>query len=316
MRTQPGAATGSSARGALCATATVAVLLCACTAPPRPAIVYLTDFGLADGAVAAMKGVARGVDRSLALEDLTHQIPPFDVWQAAYRLHQTAPYWPAGTVFVSVVDPGVGTDRRAVVARDRDGRLYVTPDNGTLTLLATDGAITDVRLLDTTVVRRAGSESSHTFHGRDVYSFVAARLAAGNVAFDDVGGLAPIESLVRLDVPRALVERTDRGLRATGFVPVLDVQYGNVWTNLRVAALEAAGLTIGRTLTVRIQEEGTTAFSGEMPFVRTFGDVPDGAPLAYTNSLGNLAFACNLGSFAQRHSIGSGPRWTVIVETK
>ena len=295
--------------------ASLLACLCACTAP-RPAIVFQTDFGLADGAVAAMKGVARGVDPALVLGDLTHEIPPFDVWQAAYRLHQTAPYWPPGTVFVSVVDPGVGTDRRAVVARDRDGRVYVTPDNGTLTLLATDGAITDVRVLDTTVVRRAGSESSHTFHGRDVFSFVAARLAAGIVAFDNVGSVAPVESLVQLQMPDADVLPNTNGFVATGFVPVLDVQYGNVWTNLPIAALEAAGLTIGRRLTVRIQDGGTEVFRGEMSFVRTFGDVPDGEPLAYVNSLGNLAFALNLGSFAQQHRIGSGPRWTVIVETK
>jgi len=290
-------------------------LLITCAAPRR-AVVYQTDFGLADGAVSAMKGVARGVDPGLALEDLTHEIPPFDIWQAAYRLHQTAPYWPAGTVFVSVVDPGVGTERAAVVARDRDGRLYVTPDNGTLTLLLGDGAIDAVRVLDTSKVRRAGSEDSHTFHGRDVFSFVAAQLAAGALAFEQLGAAAPVENLVCLPVPHADVQRTGDHLRATGFVPVLDVQYGNVWTNLPIAKLEQNGLTIASTLRVRIQHDGKDVFSGEMPYVRTFGDVAEGKPLAYGNSLGNLAFALNLGSFAQQHQIGSGPQWLVVVDAK
>ena len=287
-------------------------LLAACASPPS-AVVYQTDFGLADGAVAAMKGVALGVDAHLVLADLTHEIPPFDIWQAAYRLHQTAPFWPPGTVFVSVVDPGVGTDRRAVVARDREGRLYVTPDNGTLTLLAEGNAIDAVRVLDTTRVRRAGSETSHTFHGRDVFSFVAAQLAAGTLAFTDVGEPVPTTSLCRLEHPKAQVRKVGDRMVATGFVPVLDVQFGNVWTNLDAATLRAASLDLGDQLTVRVQRDGTEVFVGTMPFARTFGDVGEGQPLAYSNSLGNLAFALNLGSFAAKHGIGAGPRWTVVV---
>jgi S-adenosylmethionine hydrolase len=294
----------------------VAIALTACSSAPRRAVVYQTDFGLADGAVSAMKGVAHGVDARLVLADLTHEIPPFDIWQAAYRLHQTAPYWPAGTVFVSVVDPGVGTERAAIVARDRDGRLYVTPDNGTLTLLLADGAITGARVLDTAKVRRPGSEGSHTFHGRDVFSFVAAQLAAGAQSFEQVGDGRPVADLVKLPVPEAVLMRTGGGFVAKGFVPVLDVQYGNVWTNLPVAALEGAGLTIGRTLSVRITNGRDTVFAGTMPFVRTFGDVAQGQPLAYGNSLGSLAFALNLGSFAQQHKVGSGPQWFVVVEAK
>jgi S-adenosylmethionine hydrolase len=284
--------------------------LAAC-ASPRPAVVYQTDFGLADGAVAAMKGVAIGVDASLTLVDLTHEIPPFDIWQAAYRLHQTAPFWPASTVFVSVVDPGVGTDRRAIVGRDRDGRLYVTPDNGTLTLLTNE--LDAARVLDTTRVRRPGSETSHTFHGRDVFSFVAAQLAAGQLAFAAVGDDAPVASLVRLEVPGTSVRTVAARLEATGFVPVLDVQYGNVWTNLDPATLQQAGIDVGDRIVVRISNGTQPVFAGEMPFVRTFGDVREGDPLAYSNSLGNLAFALNLGSFASKHGISAGPQWTVVV---
>ena len=116
----------------------IASLLLAVPLPlaAQDALVLQTDFGLSEGSVAEMKGVAFRVSRSIPMFDLTHLIPPFDILEAAVRLRQTVPVWPAGTVFVSVVDPGVGTARRAVVARTRRGHLIVTPDNGTLTLVA------------------------------------------------------------------------------------------------------------------------------------------------------------------------------------
>jgi S-adenosylmethionine hydrolase len=89
---------------------------------PKGVVVYQSDFGLKDGAVSAMHGVAFTVDPGLRLEDLTHEIPPFNIWEGAYRLNTTAPYWPAGTVFVSVVDPGVGTERKSVVLKTTSGR--------------------------------------------------------------------------------------------------------------------------------------------------------------------------------------------------
>ena len=147
------------------------------------ALVLQTDFGMADGAVSAMYGVALGVSPALRICDLTHEIPPYDVWEASYRLIQTIAYWPAGTVFVSVVDPGVGTDRRSVVARTAGGRYVVTPDNGTLTHVKRMMGIAEVRLIDETVNRLAGSAQSYTFYGRDVYAYTGARLAAGIIDF-------------------------------------------------------------------------------------------------------------------------------------
>src|ERR1700730_10086550 len=124
--------------------------LCACIfffacSKPENAIVFQTDYGLKDGAVNAMKGVAISVDKDLKLYDLTHEIPPYDVWEAGYRLYQSAPFWPKGTVFVSVVDPGVGTKRRSVVLKSRSGHYFVSPDNGTLTLVSDDLGIEAIR---------------------------------------------------------------------------------------------------------------------------------------------------------------------------
>jgi S-adenosylmethionine hydrolase len=150
-------------------------------------IVFQSDFGLKDGAVSVMKGVAMSVSAELRLFDLTHEIPAFNIWEAAVRLQQTVPYWPAGTVFVSVVDPGVGTSRNALVAKTRTGQFIVTPDNGTLTLIAGSPGIAGIRIIDQTVNRRENSDGSYTFEGRDVFAYTAARLAAGVITFGEVG---------------------------------------------------------------------------------------------------------------------------------
>src|SRR6201996_6379898 len=117
-------------------------------------VVYQSDFGLKDGAVSEMKGVAMTVSPDLKLFDLTHEIPAYNIWEAAYRLGQTVRYWPKGTVFVSVVDPGVGTSRKSVVMKTRTGQFIVTPDNGTLTLIAETLGLDQIREIDETVNRR------------------------------------------------------------------------------------------------------------------------------------------------------------------
>lgn len=275
---------------------------------PNGIVVYQSDFGLKDGAVSAMHGVALSVDRDLVLEDLTHEIPAFNIWEAAYRLNTTAPYWPAGTVFVSVVDPGVGTDRKSVVLLTDSGHYFVTPDNGTLTLVADSLGVAAVREIDEAVNRLANSEESYTFHGRDVYSYTGARLASGTITFEEVGGELPADVL-RLDYQKPVA---DAGA-ISGAIPILDVQYGNVWTNIdrdTFAKLEAEK---GQPLAVRIYNGEDLAYEGTMPFATTFGDVPQGDPLAYLNSVNNLSFAINWGDFAGTHGVSSGPDWRVEV---
>jgi len=275
---------------------------------PNGVIVYQTDFGLKDGAVSAMRGVAVSVDPTLRLEDLTHEIPAFDIWQGAYRLNTTAPYWPPGTVFVSVVDPGVGTDRRSIVLKSRSGHYFVSPDNGTLTLVAQNLGIEGVREIDESRYRRPGSEQSYTFHGRDVYSYTAAHLASGQTSFADIGPELPAE-VVTIDYQKPQLE----GDMVAGNIPILDVQFGNVWTNIDRATFEQLGVEMGAELEVRIFNEDAEVFEGAIPYVSTFGDVPEGEPLLYMNSVDNLSAAINWGDFAGTHGIGSGPAWRIEV---
>ena len=210
-------------------------------------IVLETDFGLKDGAVAAMKGVVLGVDRGLILHDLSHEIPPFDIWAGAYQLDITMPYWPKGTVFVAVIDPGVGTERGAVVARTGTGQYVVGPDNGLLTLVAEHYGIEAVRRIDETKHRLLGSEKSYTFHGRDVFSYAAAKLAGGIITFEEVGPVLPGD-VVRLPYTKA----TFMDGVATGMVPSLDVNFGNVWTNIDRETFAGLGVEQGQQVRVRI----------------------------------------------------------------
>src|SRR5471032_1377020 len=188
-------------------------------------LVLMTDFGTADGAVSAMHGVAYGVDPNLNVSDLTHQIPDYDIWLGAYRLYQTANYWPQGTVFVSVIDPGVGTSRKSVVLKTKGGRYFVGPDNGLFTLIAERDGVAELREIDEKVNRRAGSGESYTFHGRDVYAYVGARLASGTISYEQVGPSLPVESVIKIPYQKAAL--SDGKLR--GIIPVLDIKYGNVW---------------------------------------------------------------------------------------
>ena len=160
----------------------------ACAGAADSALVIQTDFGTKDGAVAAMKGVAVGVDPHLPIFDLSHENTPYDIWEAAYRLKQSAPFWPAGTVFVSVVDPGVGTERASIVLQTKSGHYFVGPDNGTWTLVAEELGIAAVRRIDEKLNRRAGSEKSYTFHGRDIYAYTGARLASGRITVGKSNG--------------------------------------------------------------------------------------------------------------------------------
>src|SRR5215470_9978573 len=269
-------------------------------------VVFQSDFGLKDGAVSAMKGVAMGVSADLKLFDLTHEIPAYNIWEAAYRLQQTVEFWPAGTVFVSVVDPGVGTNRKSVVLKTNSGHFIVTPDNGTLTLVAQSLGIAELREIDEAVNRRKGSEKSYTFHGRDVYAYTAARLAAGVITFEQVGPALP-KQVVSIPFQKAKFKDG----KITGTIAILDIQYGNIWTNIPEDVFKQLDLGIGDSVKVTIYHNNIKKYEGKMPYVETFGSVAKNKPLLYLNSLMQVAFALNMGNFSEVHHIYSGNDWSV-----
>ena len=273
-------------------------------------LVFQTDFGLVDGAVSAMYGVAYCVHPELKIHDLTHDITPYNIWEASYRLIQTLEYWPENTVFVSVVDPGVGSDRKSVVARTNTGRYIVTPDNGTLTHVLRMEGICEVREIDEHINRLPRSGDSYTFHGRDVYAYTGARLASGIIDFEGVGPKLDVKDLNILPIVEPYLD----GKAVHGTIDILDVRFGSLWTNIPRELFLKTGIQYGDRVSITIENETRTVYRNIILFARSFADVYVGEALAYVNSLDCVAVAINQGSFARAYNIGTGNSWSICIE--
>ncbi len=273
-------------------------------------LVYQTDFGLVDGAVSAMYGVAYSVNPQLRIHDLTHDITPFNIWEASYRLIQTINYWPVNTVFVSVVDPGVGSDRKSVVVKTNSGRYIVTPDNGTLTHVIRLEGIEAVREIDENINRLPRSGESYTFHGRDVYAYTGARLASGIIDFEGVGPELPVDSLTSLPIVEPRIE----GSAVCGTIDVLDVRFGSLWTNIPRTMFLETGIQYGDRVSITIENDTRCVYRNIILYAKSFAEVYVGEALAYVNSLDCVAVAINQGSFARAYNIGTGNSWRIRIE--
>lgn len=272
-------------------------------------LVIQTDFGISDGAVSAMYGVAISVDPSLRVFDLTHDIPQYNIWEASYRLYQTMIYWPENTVFISVVDPGVGSDRLSVVVKTKENHYIVTPDNGTLTHIKQSIGIVEARIIDETVNRLPRSGESYTFHGRDVYAYTGARLASGVITFEEVGPKIDVDNIIELYKPQP--KYTENVI--SGTIDILDVRFGNLWTNIDRSFFTQAEIKYGDNLEVTINNNDIQVYKNKMTFGRSFADSHLGEPLLYVNSVDKLGIALNQGSFAKAHNIGTGANWKIEV---
>lgn len=270
-------------------------------------LVFQSDFGLVDGAVSAMKGISYKVCPDLVISDITHDIPTFNVWEASYRLFQTINYWPEHTVFVSVVDPGVGSARKSVVAKLKGNKYIVTPDNGTLTHLTIMGEILEVREIDESVNRLEGSEDSHTFHGRDVYAYTGARLASNVIDFKGVGKTYSINDVVLLDVKEPFMHNNT----LTGSIDILDIRFGSLWTNISSKFFQKNGFTFGDKLYVKIMYRDRVLYNNIVTFGKSFSEVNIGETIIYVNSLDHIALAINQGNFSRAYNIETGINWII-----
>jgi S-adenosylmethionine hydrolase len=271
------------------------------SAQQPPTVVFMTDFGIIDDSVALCKGVMYGIAPNLRIVDITHQVTPYSIRDGARYLFGASPYFPAGTVFVVVIDPGVGSSRKAVVVKSKRGQFFVLPDNGLMTLVEDRDGIDGIREI-TNPEWMVGARISSTFHGRDIFSPVGAHLARGD-DWTQVGPVVP--NLIRLDMKSATLD--DRGL--SGEVIALDGPFGNLVTNISAEDFEKLGYRHGDRVKATI-----AGHEMAMAFVRTFSDVPLKQPLLYIDSRGRASFAVNQGNFATAYGIQ--PPQTIFIPRK
>lgn len=257
-----------------------------------PTVVFMTDFGVVDDSVAICKGVMYMVAPEIRIVDLTHQVTPYSVLDGARFLYGASPYYPGGTVFVVVIDPGVGSTRKAVVVKSKRGQYFVLPDNGLITLVQDRDGLEAAREI-TNRDWMIGAALSSTFHGRDVFSPAGAHLAHGQ-DWTQVGPEMDVHSLVRLKLGHAKLD--ERGL--TGEVFAEDGPFGNLVTNISGEDFLKLGYGPGQTVQVTLGNAKV-----DVPFFRTFSDVPLNKPLLYIDSRGHMGFAINQGNFAATYKI-------------
>jgi len=278
----------------------------------KPILVFQTDFTYKESSVCAMYGVVKSVDRELEIMDGTHEIPQYDIWSASYRLFQSMRFWPEGTIFVSVVDPGVGTLRKACVAKTADGYFVVSPDNGTLTHLKRWVGITDIREIDETANRLKGknTEGTSVFHGRDLFGFCAAKLASGLITYEQVGPRYSIDAIVTLPIQEPKLEKG----KIKGIFEIGDPNFGNLWTNIPLSLFTEADFSYGDHLNLTIRHEGRIVFAEKVLFHKSFGFAKKGENIIYNNELMKVSVAISQGSFCKRYNLDFGPEWEVEFE--
>ncbi|MEM7023011.1 MAG: SAM-dependent chlorinase/fluorinase [Pseudomonadota bacterium] len=272
-------------------------------------IVLQSDKGTRQGAVAQMKGVALTVDPKLQIVDSTHEIVPFNVWEAAQRLSMTVPFFPAGTVFVSAVDNGPLEERRAVVMLTESGHLIATPDNGSLTLVAESLGVEQVREIEASREISPGASDYYTYLARDIFAQAAAELASGQRGFERIG-----PSLDSAYVALTLEPATAADGVVTGTVSLVHEPFGNLWTNIDGATFDKLNADYGDKLEVTITEGDRIADQHTVAYVAAYPDVAPGDPLVLLNNVGNMSLALSFGNFAQAFDIGTGPAWRIQFE--
>lgn len=273
-------------------------------------LVLQSDFGLVDGAVSAMIGVALQEEPTLGVHHLTHDITPYNIFEASYRLFQTIEYWPEGTTFVSVVDPGVGSKRKSVVALTSHNQYIVTPDNGTLSYIKKHVGVVAVREISEVANRRANTEHSYTFHGRDVYAYTGAKLASGHISFEEVGPELSVEDIVELPVVETVVEDN----QVKGSVDILDVRFGSLWTSITREEFYSLSPDYDQRFEVTIYNNDMLVYQNQVTYGKSFADVRIGQPILYINSLYRVGLAINQGSFAKAYNVGVGPQWHIEIK--
>ena len=272
-------------------------------------LVFQTDFTYKEGAVAAMYGVVKSVDIDIEIITATHEIPQYDTWSASYRLYQYIDFWPKGTIFVSVVDPGVGTSRRACVAKTKNGYYIVTPDNGTLTHVDHYFGIEEVRVIDETVNRlhREDNGAVSIFHGRDLFGYCAARLASGIISYEEVGPAYDVNEIVRHEICEAKIFDD----RIEGMFEINDPNFGNLWTNVLLNDFKKM-FNMGENVHTVIYKNEEIVFDEKIPYFDSFGKAKAGCVMIYNNEINKMGLAEVTGNLCEDHHLSYGEEYKVV----
>lgn len=275
----------------------------------KPCIVWQTDFSLDWPFVATMKGVCKQVDASLECVDSTHTIEKFNVLEASQQLNYVEPFWPKGTVFVSVVDPGVGTPRKASVALLKDGNYVITPDNGTLTHMYYNIGIEAIREIDETKNRYQGTESVSVFHGRDLFAYTAAKLASGQITFEEVGESYSLDDIVLLDYEYLKADVKNEDIQ--GIVSNVSDPFGSIVFNVLTEDFNRVGYHEGDMIHIVLENEQGVYFDENVLYAQSFGFVDIGQPVIFNSSSNYISIGLNQGSFKDVYQVKAGLQWKV-----
>ena len=271
------------------------------SAPRKPTIVFMTDFGTANDAVAICKAVIAGIAPDARITDITHQVTPFQIEEASRFLYGVTPYYPAGTVFLVVVDPGVGTSRKAIIVKTKKGQFFVLPDNGLVSAVVDRDGLAGAREITNQSWMIQAAVSS-TFHGRDIFSPAAAHLAE---SWDYTIAGPEVPQLVRLTPKTPSIE--DKGV--TGDVIGLDDPFGSLITDITREDFEKLGYALDDKVAVQINKKPVT-----LPYVKTFMNVAVGDSLLYIDSRGRVAIAVNQGNYSKKFAVE--PPATIFIPKK
>ncbi|MBQ1467376.1 MAG: SAM-dependent chlorinase/fluorinase [Solobacterium sp.] len=274
----------------------------------KPLIVFQTDFGIGGGS--AMRGTCLKVDPELKVYDANHTIEKFNVRAAGRSLRMLVPYWPSGTIFVSVVDPGVGTSRRASIALLKNGSYVVTPDNGTLTPLLENPGIEQIRVIDETRNRLKGTEKVSIFHGRDLFAYCAAKLASGIIDYEGVGEEYPVSEIVTYPQWGYTCEPG----KVSGIITDMMRTFGNLESSIPISVFEEAGFRVGEEILVKILHKDECILAKKIPYQPSFGWVAEGQEVLYNSSDGVIGVGINRGDFIRTYGIGFGEEWQIVLE--
>ena len=273
-------------------------------------LVFQTDFTYKEGAVAAMYGVVKSVDSDVEIITATHEIPQYDTWSASYRLYQYIDFWPKGTIFVSVVDPGVGTSRTACVAKTKNGYYIVTPDNGSLTHVDKYFGIEEVRKIDEKRNRLIREDNGHVsiFHGRDLFGYCAAKLASGLITYEEVGPEYDLNEIVRHEIIEAKVHDD----YIEGMFEINDPNFGNLWTNIKLDDFLNFGFKIGDKVHTIIYNKDEIVYDDVIPYYDSFGKAPAYSVMIYNNEINKMGLAKVTGNLCEDKNLSYGQDYKVV----